>query len=224
MNRKTASVAAAVTALMAVAGLVAVTLTVFPATGAAVTTASGRTGEVVQCGFSLTCSADNPSGMILAFSVNSTVIAPNGSFEFRVSEYNPTDYVVNMALANDWPLSSLQWPCNSGAIPYGLAAFRGYYTLSNVSSAMDALHFAPYLCLSYAPPSDFVFQPLSGFSPAYTPGFIQIYATGGDTTSSGNSTMLVSSLGSSAPGTYTLAAGDEWGDLVLLHITVSLTP
>jgi hypothetical protein len=128
--------------------------------------------------------------------------------------------------------------------PVGLGVFRGTYGLNNISSAGRPL----YVWALISCPADFAFvgnqtYPLSsitsysllpgsdngsyagyyvvsfapetlakGVFPTQMVDQVAIYAAGG--------TGFYNSLGSSLPGNYTLVAGDEWGQLALLHFSV----
>lgn len=189
------------------------------------TVASNGVGSLNQCAFVTSCLAVNPSGLILVVSVNETSVWSNSSLTFDVSEFNPTASYINLSRSDNWYLESLSsaWPCNGGSTPYGVAVFRGYYTLQNVSSARDVLKFAPYSCVYNANATTFAVPPLSTFQPPYDfPP--QIYAISGNSVNNGNLSAFVNSLGSSKPAVYTLAVGDEWGDLVLLHFSVVQLP
>ena len=176
--------------------------------------------EISQCGFVTSCSADNPSGLALTLSVSTNFIQPNGSFNFQISEFNPTTSTINMSREDKWYINGLDWPCNNGSIPYGIEAFMGHYTLQNVSSAKNVLRFAIILCLSTSNPSSFVIPPLSAFSPSYGFSNSSIYATDVGFIRSGATEASVNWLGSDKPATYTIAAGDEWGDFALLYVSV----
>ena len=128
--------------------------------------------------------------------------------------------------------------------PVGLGVFRGTYGLNNISSAGSPLFvwaaiecivdgvsvgsqyyplssitsysllpgsdngtYAGYYVVSYNPETL-----AKGVFPTQMVDQVAIYAAGG--------TGFYNSLGSSLPGNYTLVAGDEWGQLALLHFSV----
>jgi hypothetical protein len=47
-----------------------------------------------------------------------------------------------------------------------------------------------------------------------------IYAINGGTVKDGNISLSVDSLWSDKPAVYTIALGDEWGDLALMNFSV----
>lgn len=68
-------------------------------------------------------------------------------------------------------------------------------------------------------PSGSTFQAIGGVRFGWI-GYNAIYAIDGNVLRSGQYFTFVYSIGSSRPAVYTLAAGDEWGDLVLIHFRV----
>lgn len=197
-------------------------------TSISTTTMTLPSGQFNQCGFANSCSASGPSGVVLTLSINTTVVRSNNSFTFDIEEFNPTDRSFNLSKADNWYLSSLTsaWFCYNGVPPYGFAVFRGYYTLQNVSSAVNVIKLGIYGCIYTGNPTAFSFPPRSTFVPigtislGYLQGSLQVYAINGDCVKSGSLCNMVYSLGSSKPTIYTMATGDEWGDLVLLHFSV----
>jgi hypothetical protein len=183
-----------------------------------------------DCGFVTSCSTTNPAGMTLSMQDNATMVKPNGSLTLNVNELNPTDHYVNLSVSNNWFLSSLSsfWLCYGGTPPYGVSVFRGYYTLQNVSSASDVIHLLLVPACAYEGNiTGFSFPPHSSFVPhgglqiGNDIGPQQIYAVDGNFVKMGNNNEQVYSLWSSKPAAYTIAVGDEWGDLVLLHFSVT---
>lgn len=192
-------------------------------------------GPTNQCGLSAFCSVESPSGLVLTISIRTTSVMPNASLWFEIDEFNPTTHYINLSYSAGWILPSLRalWPCYHGAPPFGMAVFRGYYTLQNVTSATDVMRpnsvpHCPAL-LAYA----------TGFSISPWSNQIQIlYSDGSNYTMSSYSDSLYTinygttstpdmpdinggySLGSSQPAVYTIAAGDEWGALLLFHFAV----
>ena len=193
------------------------------------TVALNEVGPFNQCGFATSCLAVNPMGLVLSLSVDTTSVMSNGSLTLYVSEFNPTAYSINLSSSDDWYVPSLPsiWVCYDGSPPYGIAVFRGYYTLQNVSSAVDVIHLVVFpACIYSGTATAFSFPPQSTFLPLGTTGIgplsrplqspLQIYAIDGGTVRG----TVVYSLWSSKSGVYTIAAGDEWGDLTLLHFSV----
>lgn len=192
------------------------------------TVTQGSEAMLDQCGFSESCQATNPSGMILSLQLNETTVRSNSSFLFEVTEFNPSLHNISMAASDSWYLPGLNdYPCNSGSTPYGAEVFRGHYTLGNISSGVNVLSFALGrlgLCIYSGNPSIFNFTAGSAFVPpvANLQGFQQVYAINGYTLNGPPSptATFVNSIESSQPAVYTFVAGDEWGDTVLLYFQV----
>jgi hypothetical protein len=180
-------------------------------------------GMHVECGFITACTAYGHSGLALALSINSTAMKPNGSLQFEVTLLNPTTHYVNMSSASEWYLPGLpnSWPCHPSSVPYAFSVFRGTYKLTNVSSARNILH--PIVipsCLNLGNTTSFSIPPLPNYPPSFLQQSSQLYAVNGGSIRSGNLSIGVYSLWSSSASTYTMVAGDEWGDFVLLNFAV----
>ena len=149
-------------------------------------------------------------GLKLVLSVNSTMILSEDAINMTVTIVNLLPSSNNLTTENDWPIQRLiSGPCDFGT-PAGFAVFRGYYEMNNLSSAGSALPiWAEILCPAESPPTIFengTLLPRLSYSS-------QIYAA--------NNTGFYNSLNSSLPATYTLVGGDEWGQIVLLHFSVT---
>ena len=176
-----------------------------------------------DCGFSVSCTASNPSGLIFALSINSTHVKSNGSFNFVVTLVNPTNHTITLPNSNEWYLPSLRdtIPCWGGTIPWGFSVYRGYYTAANVSSATDVLYPDVYpACITPPKVSSFSVPALSARGPIRQTIASSIYAIDVDYVTNGATNIIVLSLRSSTPSVYTMVAGDVWGDFVILHFSV----
>src|SRR5437870_6567430 len=152
LNEKIRLIIGLLIAMTTASGLWVATAYVFPANSQVYTTASSNAGMVNECGFATICGADNPSGLALALSINTTSVKSNGSLSFVITLVNPTIRYINMSSSDTWYLRNLpgfSWVCYDGSIPYAFGVFRGHYTLVNVSSAENVLHPDAYpSCLS----------------------------------------------------------------------------
>jgi len=140
--------------------------------------------------------------------------------------------------------------CSAFNEPFGIEVMKGYYTNSNVTSGQPLPLFAPSFCHIYAPPAYFVFGPKSdnanlisypqNFSSLITSSTLTLARITHDNSPLGDAERAIPLNGyccrdlpgpqnctcytpGSIPfetGTYTVAGGDEWGDLVLLHFNV----
>jgi hypothetical protein len=190
--------------------------------------------------------AENTSSTIaleLKLSVNSTVIQSGEVLNISVSILNTLPKVNNVTGASDWALPVLQnfstqpTPCPS-YVSFQIS--NGYYTESNVSFATSPLQLSPpglaIPCILLQR-SFYLFQPSSNMAeflvstppPTYfmvPMGISQLVRGSFQTrccTNLSTITMIPVPPSSVPPfpyGVYTLVAGDEWGQLVLLHFAV----
>jgi hypothetical protein len=144
----------------------------------------------------------------------------------------------NVTAANDWPLHGLSLGlCGTVNEPFGMAVFRGYYDKSNVSSASPLMLYSPYAMTScpgiFSVISRYSFYPESSKAQIWgscNPEPCQADDLGGPPISASNEVngfwstipyIQWSSRSALPSGVYTVAAGDEWGQLVLLHFVVN---
>ena len=140
----------------------------------------------------------------------------NGWVIFTVYEFNTLDRANNVSVADSWPSNTslfrwVQEPYEENAGMVGYEMLQGNYGLSNFTQG-TALWLQPPpslvgCCAESQPPTSYAFQPLSEanvLSGSY-PG----YFVGGST------------FTPFSPGTYTVLAGDEWGEVAILHFTVA---
>jgi len=213
------------------------------------TTPRSIVGAEVQCGFVAKCNTFNSAGLELSLSVNSTQLKPNGTISLNVTEFNSLPLALNISSSAHWPLNGLWWECGLYYFPDGITLFRGYYGLNNLSTA-SALDFwgdilcpvewvgngtSPGIVGVLQNVTSYSFMPNSynaSYSGYYIPNsgplaiigtFLPVRIVAGTAISAVTTTFpsLTNSLGSTAPSVYTLVAGDEWGDLVLLHFLVT---
>ncbi len=220
------------------------------------TTTRTLLGAENQCGFTTTCEVLNPSGLELILSINSTKLRPNDAITLNVTIFNTLSVMNNISSANYWMINGglRWWPCPDYISPDGIAILRGYYTISNLTSASPVSWWAEISChvaliydetgiIGVLPNvTSYAFQPKSAsanYSADYFPcsdtlcnsatrsvvhgTFPPTGMVTGTTIYATNSTTQpyhINSLHSTVPSIYTLVAGDEWGDLVLLHFTV----
>ena len=128
-----------------------------------------------------------------------------------------------------WAVAGMYWPrdpCSGGYNePLGIDIFKGFYSAGNISSGkpLFLLNPATTFCPVTLQISSWAFQPSSDIATRVSdfPSDVQLetnfttngYWTGGDALGYG---AVFVHFG---PGTYTVTAGDEWGDLVLLYFT-----
>ncbi len=179
----------------------------------------------------LTSSTLPANGLSLRVSINATTITSGQTVNVTVGDYNTLQTMMNFSVLNDWPLKSLAvGPCGTVNDPFGVAVFRGYYTASSISSAKPLQLYAPgiYECpailsgitqYSFYPQSS-VAQIWGSCSPEPCPFRIEqqsIRVNGFWNTVPIAGYSYHTEL---TPGVYTVAAGDEWGQLLLLYFVV----
>jgi hypothetical protein len=158
-------------------------------------------------------------GLQLRLAVNSTDLPPGGRLLISVSEFNAGAQPDNVSAATLWKASGLSvGECGNSLYPFGVALYQGRYTPENVSQAEPVRIYPIVPCpLFIRLITGYLFQPMSD-SATVLPG------SGAPTPMAANVTVSGEYSGSSllplAPGTYTVAAGDEWGALLLLHVSV----
>jgi len=178
----------------------------------------------------------------LSFSVSTDqeAYAPGQEVEVVTDEKNTLAKTNNVPVANNWPVTGLAQmyfgPCVSPDVPYGIAVYQGDYTSLNYSSTTPLNLYNPkaiFLCqpLETSISTSFSFQPLSDIADIIH----------GNSITSGHTSSIISRQQISAemtlkgywtddsipkftyfnPGVYTVVGGDEWGNLTLVHFTVS---
>jgi hypothetical protein len=170
-----------------------------------------------------TATAQSSNGLQLRASVNVTSLTSGEALQVSVSEYNTLAITNNVTAEKSWGVNGLfLGACpNVYVQPFGVALFQGRYTAQNVSQATPLSIFAPAACPMYVRLiTGYVFLPQS-INAAVLPG--------GDLTTgtpmSANITVNgVYTEGTQSyplnPGLYTVVAGDEWGTLEFLYISV----
>jgi len=165
------------------------------------------------------------SGLVLNLSINGSSIAEGHGVEVHISETNSLSSMNNVTTSQNWGTNFSLGRC-SADYPFGIALFKGHYTLQNFMEGERVSLQSPvqnYLCVRppfstsyyhFLPKSDTaVVQVDMGNQTVTLPMGTSISITG-YWTAEGSFTPL-------QHGTYTLVAGDEWGTLALLHFIVN---
>ena len=188
-------------------------------------------------------------GLALELSLNSTIIDPSSSshaISVNVSVYNVLSHVNNLSAAYQWPIKNLSAGSCNYELPFGIAVFKGYYTMANISSQLaSSMPLFPTLpCPLEISPANYAFQPNSYY--ATIVGKPELTSTSPFTnTTTTRETLVQQPMSDNIPlsgycctqipinggfttgsipfavGNYTLVAGDMWGQLVILHFVVS---
>ena len=169
-----------------------------------------------------TTSVQSSNGLQLQVSVNATTLTHGEALQISVSEYNALSTINNVTVATNWGVNGLALSAcqNINELPFGVALFQGSYTAQNISQ-VASLDLFPVV------PCPMLIRLITGYD--FLPDSINAaIMPGGDISSptpmSGslivNGTYSTAQLKPLAPGVYTLVAGDEWGALEFLYISV----
>jgi len=178
-----------------------------------------------------TASTSNPSDG-LEFSLQ-TIPGGNGTFTITAEEANLLSSVNNVTQGSEWKYPTDQLDpfnnCAPGVSPVGFAVFQGYYGMNNYTTgeALPLYDTATLVsCTVNYFPNMYLFQPKSDNVSVYNDRQFRV-----------NTTASVSALvsgywtggqGLTSPatfnafaGSYTVLGADEWGNVLLLHFSVS---
>ena len=173
----------------------------------------------------LSATGSGSSGLVLNLSINDSSIAQGHSVGVHISETNSLSTMNNVTAAQNWGTTFTLGRCSAN-YPFGIALFKGHYTLQNFTQGERVSLQSPvqnYLCVR--PPFSTSYY---HFLPKTDTAVVQV--------GMGNQTVTLP-MGTSIPitgywtaegsftplqhGTYTLVAGDEWGALAMLHFSVN---
>jgi len=195
--------------------------------GATTSTAS-QSSTSIQTSGSYTSSSKNLELRLWANASSTGGANGNVTVSIRVDEYNTLATANNVSRATDWGLEGLSLgSCGEQAYPFGVALYTGTYTVANVSQATPLRIYPVVPCpLFIRLVTGYLFQPASDMAVVLPSGpnatttpmsanvtATSVYGIGGAPSSS--PTPL-------PPGTYTVAAGDEWGFVVVLNFTIGV--
>ncbi len=190
---------------------------------------STSTSTTTQSTTSIGTGGNSLENLQLQLSVNASSTGGSGAkvtIQIVAREFNTLATANNVSKSTEWPLSGLSLgSCGTTIYPFGVAVYRGVYTAGNVSQATP-LGVQPVvpcpMLIRYI--SGYVFQPSSDLA-VILPGGTGATATlmQGNVTATTVNAMganLTESTTPLSPGTYSVAAGDEWGSVVVVHFTI----
>jgi len=177
----------------------------------------------------ISASSNTTNGLKLSLSVDAT---PNIQHQISITldETNVLSEINNIPVSDNWSYKGLGVaPCDFTS-PYGIAVFEGDYVASNLSTGTPLTLYNPHitrLCPTNYPVISYSFlpsldwaqvienpaNPLHNFQQMQYELTINGYWP--DDNFSSNSQLT-----SFKPSVYTVVAGDEWGNLIILHFTV----
>lgn len=166
-------------------------------------------------------------GLELKLVLNSSLLFSGGGVTINVTVSNMLNSTNNVTTSNTWPVSDLALgPCGTTNYPMGVGIFQGYYSQDNISSAGKPLSIynpGEFMCpMILSNISSYEFKPQSDSAQV-------LGSCGSGSCFEINTTSEVEAGGfwnsnraytSFPPGTYTVVAGDEWGQLIILHFFV----
>jgi hypothetical protein len=168
-------------------------------------------------------------GLSLTLSLNSTTYHPGEQIPITIHEKNILAKENNIHVANAWPVQGLSLgPCGTLNYPFGISILQGYYDAKSVAAITPLQLFDPnafYHCPAIMAAVSYNFQPWSDIAAIYTGHYFEPYSIDmtAEVTSAGfwTGSRPNATFSNFTPGIYTIAGGDEWGALVILHFTIS---
>jgi hypothetical protein len=155
--------------------------------------------------------------------VNGTTLSSGQALQISVSEYNTLSVTNNVSAEKNWAVGGLTLGVcpNIYVQPFGMAVFQGRYTAPTISQGTPLHIFAPVACPNYIRLiTSYIFLPES-IDAAVMPG--------GDLTSATPMSANITVNGIYTQGTqshpmdsglYAIVAGDEWGTIEFVYVTV----
>ena len=182
-------------------------------------------------------STKSANGLSFSLSTDQTAYGPGQEVQIVTDEKNTLAKTNNIPIADNWPVSGLTrmgFGNPNPNIPYGIAVYQGDYTSANFSAATPLNLDNPtaiYLGPPYFAPTSFSFHPLSDIADIIPGKNIPIEDASSIISRqqiSGAMTLKGYWTDNSYPeftyfdpGVYTIIGGDEWGNVALVHFTVS---
>jgi hypothetical protein len=157
---------------------------------------------------------------MLLVSTNATDVPLGEGVQVNLSEFNTLPSTNNVSVSNEWPVQVSLGPCeNLYDQPFGIAVYTGHIDEQNLSEGQRVATFPVVACpqfirlitgYEFQPRSDLaVILPSSGEVPSPLVGSVII-----------RTDYRLPQSQPLPPGTYTIAAADEWGALAFLYFAV----
>jgi hypothetical protein len=209
------------------------------------TTSTAVTTTSSSATFETSTEASDSEGLVLSLSDNAqSGLLANQSLQFTASLYNPSAQLLNLSASQmKWDFPFVGFPlgesCSWGNSPYEFVVLQGYYNTSSLSTQVRSGAPTYVECHAGGPASWYGFDPQS--SEVTLEGILCAGLCDGHTqsiTSTSNATVTmagyyISNLPHGGPiedvgipfawtpgANYTLAVGDAWGGLAILHFEV----
>jgi hypothetical protein len=190
--------------------------------------------QTALAGFPNAASAQSAHSLALSLSLDSTSYQPGQNLSIVIDEQNTLSRTNHVPGASRWPLKGLTLSiCGTEYYPFGVLIARGYYTTSNIVKSAPlcfynadminhGCHVMPIGASSryydVAPSSDIISDTYSS-----TLGYLSLKCdlTVGGYWAKDSENDEYPAFHAFELGIYTVAAGDEWGALIILHFTVT---
>ncbi len=164
-------------------------------------------------------------GLSLTLALNAKAYQPGSEISIIVDEQNTLSTENRVRISYDWRLNGLVTStfCNTNNYPFGVAVYAGDYPSDKLAKLKPVYISDPrimYHCI--AGPTNYftyIFKPLSNI--------IWLRADGAELSPMKDEIKIHGywtqscEFGNFEPGVYTVAAGDEWGTLAVVHFTVT---
>jgi hypothetical protein len=177
-------------------------------------------------------SSNFANGLILSLSLDAKTYQQYQDVSITIDEKNTLSKTNRVAAADKWPVRGLTLgPCSQGS-PFGVAVYQGDHNSRSISALTPLVIFNPnalYHCPAFAwgEGSSYDFYASSDIAairyscdPPCTESYdTQLYRELSLTHYWDG--CYPSTIHSFEPGDYTIVAADEWGNMVILHFTVT---
>ena len=186
-------------------------------------TSTSNSSTFTTTSTSISTRSVSPGGLVIRLILNSSRITSGASIGINVSDYNTFPMELNLSEASDWALNGLATGgCPSLYLPFGIAVFQGTYTSANVSQATPLPIFQVVACpMLVRFITGYLFQPMSDNATVLPGTEVTPMATVVPVNGIYNYTGIkLNQLIPFSPGTYTVVAGDEWGNLAFAYFVV----
>ena len=171
------------------------------------------------------------NGLSLSISITPQLIKPGYPIHIVITESNTLSKTNNLRVSDKWPIQGLSdGICGTEDYPFGMAIFQGDYTANNISTATPLILNNPNVILQGCVPSVFNVTAYH-FKSSSDIATLDGEAINGSATFEMSTEVIggINWVGSFPnavqqnfePGVYAIVGGDEWGNLVVLHFTVT---
>ncbi|QQG48663.1 MAG: hypothetical protein HY247_08005 [archaeon] len=169
---------------------------------------------------SRTSSVDSPLGFEMTLAINSTTVSRTGGVTITAWINSTSNQILNLTVANTWQgfEGQLVRPTCAQGWPFGIGVMRGHYTLEDFKKeSLLPFRTPSQTCFAWVVPEYFLISPHGSRAIAVGANSSQTWGLQTSNPFSPGSADQPSFV----PGTYTVVAEDEWGDVTFVYFTVS---